>query len=168
MHVFLIAALSADGFIAKTTNQKSISWRSKEDAAFFIKKTRDARAVVMGRTTFEPMKRPFPDRKTFVYTSRKLLGFSPEQVEATQLPPAELLTKIKAEGYTNVAICGGSHVYTQWMQSGLISTLYLTIEPVLFGTGIRLFTEEIPVQIRLRQRHILSEQTTVMEYEVVR
>lgn len=168
MHVFLIAALSADGFIAKTTNQKSISWRSKADAAFFIQKTKEARAVVMGRTTFEPMSRPFPDRKTFVYTTRELLGFPPELVEATKLPPAELLAKIKSEGYTNVAICGGSQVYTKWMQSGLINTLYLTIEPVLFGTGIRLFIEEITAQIRLKERRLLSDQTTVLEYEVLR
>lgn len=168
MHVFLIAALSADGFLAKTTDQKSITWRSKEDAKFFIQKTREAKAVVMGRTTFEPMFRPFPDRKTFVYTTRELTGFPPEQVESTQLPPTELVAKLEAEGYTQVAICGGSQVYTKWMQSGLIDTMYLTIESVLFGTGIRLFTEEITTEIRLRERHILSDQTTVLEYEVLK
>ncbi len=168
MHVFLIAALTADGCIAKTTDQKSISWRSKADAKFFIKKTKEAGAVVMGRNTFGPMTRPFPERKTFVYTSRELPGFSPEQVEATQLPPAELLAKIEAEGYTQVALCGGTRVYTEWMQSGLIDTMYLTIESVLFGTGIRLFTEEITTEIRLRERHILSDQTTVLEYEVLK
>ncbi|PIR61147.1 MAG: dihydrofolate reductase, partial [Candidatus Pacebacteria bacterium CG10_big_fil_rev_8_21_14_0_10_45_6] len=130
--------------------------------------TKEARVVVMGRTTFETIGRPLPDRKTIVYTSHELTGFPPEQVEATQLPPAELLAKIEAEGYTNVAICGGSKVYTKWMQSGLINTLYLTIEPVLFGTGIRLFSEEITTQIRLTERHLLSDQTTVFEYEVVK
>ncbi|MDA1079942.1 MAG: dihydrofolate reductase family protein [bacterium] len=167
MHVFLIAALTADGFIAKFTNHKSISWRSKADAKFFIQKTKEARAVVMGRNTFGPMTRPFPERKTFVYTTRELSGFPPDQVEATQLPPAELLAKLEAEGYTQVAIGGGSQVYTKWMQSGLINTIYLTIEPVLFGTGIRLFSEEITTPIRLKERHMLSDQTTVFEYEVL-
>ncbi|NCN06930.1 MAG: dihydrofolate reductase [Candidatus Pacebacteria bacterium] len=168
MHVFLIAALSADGFIAKTVDQISTRWTSKEDAAFFAQKTKEAGVVVMGRTTFETIGRPLPDRKTFVYTTRELLGFPPELVEATQLPPAELLAKLEAEGYTQVAICGGSQVYTKWMQSGLIDKIYLTIEPVFFGTGIRLFTEEITNTIRLKERHLLSDQTTVLEYEVLR
>jgi dihydrofolate reductase len=167
MNVFIIAAVSADGFIAKTTDQKSISWRSKEDAKFFISKTKEARAVVMGRTTFGPMTRPFPERKTFVYTTRELSGFSPEQVEATQLPPAQLLAQLESEGFTQVAICGGSMVYSAWMKSGLVNTIYLTIESVLFGTGIRLFSEEITTPIRLKERHILSDQTTLLEYEVL-
>ncbi len=122
----------------------------------------------MGRTTFEPMTRPFPERKTFVYTSRELVGFSPEQVEATQLPPAQLVEKIAAEGFTQIAICGGSTVYTAWMKAGLVDTIYLTIESALFGTGIRLFSEEITTPIRLKERHILSDQTTLLEYEVLK
>lgn len=166
MHTFLIAALTADGFIAKDKNQNSTRWTSKEDSAFFSEKTKEAGVVVMGRTTYETIGRPLPGRLTIVYTSRPLEGCSPDTLRTTVVPPAELLTSLEAEGYTNVAICGGASLYTQWMQLRLINSLYLTIEPVLFGTGIRLFTEEITTKIRLKECHLLSDQTTVLEYEV--
>jgi len=168
MHVFLIAALTADGFIAKTVDQTSTHWTSREDAVFFTKKTKEAGVIAMGRTTFQTIGRPLPERKTFVYTTRELLGFSPELVETTQSSPAELVAKLETEGYTKFGICGGAQVYTQWMHSDLINTLYLTIEPVLFGTGIRLFTEEITTNIRLKERHLLSDQATVFEFEVTK
>lgn len=166
MHTFLIAALTADGFIAKDKNQNSTRWTSKEDANFFSEKTKEAGVVVMGRTTFETINRPLPGRKIYVYTSRPLSGFLPEEVEATKLSPAELIAKIGSEGYTKVAICGGAKVYTQFMQEDLIDTIYLTIEPVLFGAGVRLFDQEIMAKIRLKNRLLLSDQTTVLEYEV--
>ena len=41
MHVFIIAAISADGFISRYDEHSSISWRSKEDGQFFIQKTKE-------------------------------------------------------------------------------------------------------------------------------
>jgi dihydrofolate reductase len=67
---------------------------------------------------------------------------------------------------TEVAICGGSSIYSQFMEAGLISTMYLTMEPVVFGEGIKLFSQTVSRSITLKSVTHLSEQTLLLEYTV--
>ncbi len=167
MQVFLIAALSADGYIAQTASQVSTKWTSKEDAEFFTKRTKEAGVVVMGSKTFDTINRPLPGRVTLVCT-RNAEQYSQwgDQVRATTLQPRELIAKLEAESWAEVAICGGTSIYTQFMQAGLINRMYLTIEPIIFGTGLRLFSSELSNKISLETTHQLSSQTMVLEYAV--
>lgn len=168
MHVFLIAATTADGYIAKDAEHLSTRWTSAHDAQFFGDRTKQAKVVVMGAKTFATINRPLPGRLTVVYTKRPetLSGFDPSQVRATTLEPEELVAELEQEGYSELAVCGGTSIYTLFMQAGLIQTLYLTREPVLFGLGMPLFNGPIEVNIELQKIHNLSDQTIVMEYRV--
>lgn len=168
MQVFLIAALTVDGFVGRDATHSSINWRSKEDGKFFIKKTKTARAVVMGSTTFLTMKRPMPGRKHYVLTSQpeKFSDYDESVVMPMTSTPEEVVQQAKKDGFEQLAICGGSSVYTQFMQAGVVDQLYLTIEPVLFGDGMRLFNGEVDADLHLVKLHQLSSQTVVMEYEV--
>ncbi|HEX9722557.1 MAG TPA: dihydrofolate reductase family protein [Candidatus Paceibacterota bacterium] len=67
MKVFLIAAMSADGFIARNSSHLA-SWTSKEDKQFFIEKTKEAGVVVMGLNTYKTIGRPLPGRLNIVYS----------------------------------------------------------------------------------------------------
>jgi len=163
MNTFIIAALSADGFIAKNVDQSSISWRSKFDRDFFIAKTREAGVVVMGYNTVKTMRRPMPDRLNIVY-SRSDKGL--EGFEVTQKPPQELLKDLEARGFSNVAICGGGQIYTMFMKAGVVDKIYLTIEPVLFGSGIRLFADDLDIKLDLISVEKLGESTISLEYDV--
>lgn len=170
MHVFLIAATTLDGFIAQDKNHLSTKWTSKEDFQFFKERTTQAGVLVMGRTTFETIGRALPGRKIIVMSSQpkpeKYSQLNDAQVEYTSETPEKILQKLSAAGRTEVAICGGASVYTQFMQAGLINTLFITVEPVLFGTGITLFNQPISAQLTLNKVHQLSEQTIVLEYKV--
>lgn len=125
--------------------------------------------MVIGSTTFDTIGGPLAQRKIYVYTSApaKYEQFHPDQVEAISLPPDELLAKVKADGYKELAVCGGASIYTQFMTAGVVNKLYLTSEPVVFGAGVPLFTESIDAKLKLIKRHKLSSQTVVNEYEVV-
>ncbi len=169
MEVFIIAALSLDGFLGRSANHSSIAWRSKADSEFFMGKTREAGAVVMGSTTFSTMRRPMPGRKHYVLTSnpQQYSSFDTNQVIGVHIQPKEVVDLAKKDGYSRLAVCGGSSVYTQFMQAGLVDKLYLTIEPILFGQGIKLFNDSIDAELRLIEIHRLSDQTIVEELAVV-
>jgi dihydrofolate reductase len=172
MEVFIIASLTADGFIAKQRDHLSLDWTSLEDKKFFMRRTIKSGMMVMGANSFATITKPLPlrDRKIVVYT-RDLTRFehiTPEQAQITQLPPAELLKSLEKEGYSSVAICGGSSIYTMFLKAGLVDRIFLTIEPILFGEGIKLFDESFETKLSLNKVHQLSEQTVVLDYTVIK
>jgi dihydrofolate reductase len=142
-----------------------MSWTSGADKEFFKKKTKEAGVVVMGRTTFETIGKALPDRKTIVYTSKPL---EIERVETTQLPPQELLQQLEEQGYSEVAICGGSSIYSLFLQSGCISKAYITLEPMLFGKGIPLFKDIRQTKLELLSTTPLSQNTLLLEYQITK
>jgi len=170
MKCFLIAAQTVDGFIAQDLGQVSTAWTSEADKRWFSQRTKEARVVVMGATTFRTFNRPLPGRLTVIYTRQpeEFAAFSADQVMTTQLPPAELLQQLEAQGYSEVAIGGGSSIYSLFLEAGLIETLYLTVEPILFGQGIGLFTQKNRTELEFRQVTQLSETTLLLEYGVAK
>ncbi len=171
MEVFIIAAMTADGFIARRADQVSTTWTSKEDKQWFVKKTKEAKVIVMGRTTFETIGAPRSGRSILVLSSAGKTSLDSTDLELGQvtqlaISPVDLVARLQELAVEQLAVCGGSSVYTQFMQAGLVDRLFLTIEPVLFGQGISLFNHSLENKIELVQVHDLSEQTKVMEYEV--
>lgn len=169
MKVFIIAALTLDGFIAKNPGHSPLSWRSQGDRQFFIAKTKEARVVVMGLNTAKTSKKPMPERLNIIYaTSKEELPHWKEFEgwEVTQKDPASLIQELGERGYGEVAICGGSTIYTMFMQAGVVDTLYLTIEPVLFGQGMTLFNKELEKKLTLVKSEKLGDHSLLLEYGV--
>ncbi|MBI2124004.1 MAG: dihydrofolate reductase [Candidatus Wildermuthbacteria bacterium] len=171
MKVFIIAALTADGFIAKNPGHSPLSWRSQGDRQFFITKTKEAGVVVMGLNTAKTSKRPMPERLNVIYAKNR------EEIphwkefdgwEVTQKDPASLVQELSEKGYKQLAVCGGSTIYTMFMQAGVVNTLYLTLEPVLFGQGMNLFNKEIDKKLNLVKAEKLGEQSLLLEYNVLK
>jgi dihydrofolate reductase len=202
MKAFIIAAVSADGFIAPTralpltkgelegvnmnsgSNLSSTTWTSPGDTQFFKDRTKAAGVVIYGRKTYEtiPEKyRPLQDRLNVVYTSTadaitnslpltkgELEGVNPEdsQIYTTNLPPHELLSLLKPHTQ-EVAICGGTSIYTQFLKANLVDTIYLTVEPILFGTGTPLFDKQIEAKLQLESAKNLNPNTLLLTYKVI-
>ena len=164
MKTFLIAAVTADGFIARNSSHLA-SWTSKEDKQFFVEKTKKAGVVVMGLNTFKTMGKALPGRQNIVYAPP---GTALEGVEITQDDPKTLLAKLEQKGFKEVAICGGATIYTMFMEAGLVDKLYLTMEPVLFGNGIHLFNKELDKKLELQSMQKLNEQSVLLEYNVIK
>ncbi len=169
---FIIVATSHDGFIAKDASQLSTKWASKEDTARFVELTKRAGVVIMGSTTFETLPKPLKGRLNIVYSRKKqYTSDDPERpVETTTDEPSVLLEKLAAKGYKEVAICGGAQIYTAFMKAGLVSKVYLTIEPIELGNGIRMMTnglvmESMSTWIKVSEQR-LPTGTTFYEYSV--
>lgn len=172
MHVTLIASITADGFIAQNKEQSSLTWTSREDTRFFVQKTKEIGVIIMGATTFETIKPkhlPFAERTIVVMTRSKAYPqFDPKDVRAESGTAFDVLKKLKQEGITQVLLGGGASVYTQFMQAGLVDELFLTVEPIVFGSGIKLFSESVLAKMQLLEVLDLSEETKVFHYKVVR
>jgi len=179
MKCFIIAAMTADGYIAKETNHAAF-WTSKEDKKRFVEITRRAGVVVMGLITFKTLGKPLKNRLNIVYSPNSFegetrivngnantIGESTETiVERTTDSPADLLAKLEKRGFKEVAICGGASIYNMFMKSGLVETLYLTIEPIMFGKGIRLFNDDMEHKLTLNGCEKTEGGSLLLEYKV--
>lgn len=162
MKVFIIAAQTLDGFIAKDKSHISTAWNSPEDKKRFVNITKKAGVVVFGSTTFETFGKPLKGRINIVYSRSKQF----EGVEMTDDEPEVLISKLEERGFSEVAICGGAGIYTKFLKAGVVDTIYLTIEPILFGTGISLFNEDLDIPLELVSLEKTPSGTIFLEYKV--
>jgi dihydrofolate reductase len=172
VNVFLIAAVSVDGKIAPEASTNSGTWTSGADKQFFSERTKKARVMVMGSNTFATIGRPMKDRLTIVMSSKpkpaEYQQFNDSQVRYTSQSPEEIVAQLESEGFIELALCGGSNVYSQFMTRGLVSTLYITIEPIVFGQGIPLFKEsDINQKLTLKEVTKIGPDTVLLEYSVI-
>lgn len=167
MRVILLAAITADGYIARSTNELA-NWTSKEDKVFFVSKTKEAGVMVMGRTTFETIGRPLKGRRILVMT-RNPKEYQPiaGQVEYLSLSPKELVEQEKAKGTEMLVIAGGSDIYRQFLADDLVTEMYLTVEPVLFGNGIPLARDFSEKKLQRLSVEVLGEQSVLIHYSVI-
>ena len=167
MNVFIIAAQSADGFIARNSNEPSINWTSKEDKEFCQERTKKAGVIVVGSKTFATFRKPLPDRLNIVYTRHPEKIPISRVIRTSSLPPEELIRQLEKERYSEVAVCGGSQIYTMFMEAGVVNKLYLTVEPMLFGKGIKLFDKAAERRLELVQVKNLNRYTLLLEYNLL-
>ena len=166
MKTILVAALTADGYIGRSANEPA-DWTSKQDKGTFVRLTREAGVMVMGANTFATIGRALPGRRTIVYTHH------PERInvpgiETTTEAPADLIARLSSEGAGGLAVCGGTQIYSLFIQADLIDELYLTTEPVLMGQGIQLFNAPLAHHIELLETTIRKGRTIVNHYRVIR
>lgn len=166
MKTFLIAALSADGFIAKGHDHNT-TWTSKADKNFFKEMTKRAGVIVMGSKTFETIGRALPDRRNIVLSrTKKYEGITGIEISAES--PRELVARLEREGVRELAICGGAGIYTSFMKEGLVDTLYITVEPILFGQGLSLLNENMETKLELKETRPIGDGSVVLEYKVIK
>ena len=162
MKVLIIVAISADGFIATDANHPAV-WTSKEDKKLFVELTKRAGVMIMGRSTYETIGKALPGRVNIVYTSRPL--DSPDIV-TTQEDPKELVERLSKEGYEEIAVCGGQAIYDMFLKEKLVDELYITVEPVFFGSGITISKNFNKADLQLIEYKELNNDTLNLHYRV--
>lgn len=160
----IIAAVTADGFIAKDEHHPAM-WTSKADKKRFVEVTKKAGVIVMGSHTWKTIGRPLKERVNIVYSRKQ--DFTNEGAEMTNDDPITLLSKLEARGFKEVAICGGTNIYTMFMKAKVVDRIYLTVEPIVFGKGLSLFNEDLLFNLELISS-VQSESSgsLLLEYKV--
>lgn len=168
--VILLAAISIDGFIAPADKEAlpSTAWTSKEDRRFFAAKSKELGTMIMGSTTFETIKRALPERQTIIMTSQpaRYGEYSDPSLTFTSEQPTQILARLARHSVQQVALCGGAHIYSLFLSENLVDEMYLTVEPYLFGQGIKLCNAPLDQSWKLVDQQKLNEQgTLVLNYE---
>lgn len=161
MITFMIAAVTADGFIARDAHHPAF-WSSKEDKKRFVELTKRAGVVVMGSTTFKTLPRPLAERVNIVYSRSKKF----EGAEMTESDPRTLIEELEARGFKEVAICGGAEIYNLFLRAKVIQKIYLTIEPLVFGKGVSMFKDEVNYRLEIMGVEKTEHGALMLEYNV--
>ncbi len=174
MKTILIAVVSLDGFITCGDTEGTM-FASADDQDFFKKALAQFDCSIMGRVTFE-------SAKSFILTnltlSRKRLVLTrrPEtylkegiagKLEFTGLSPKKAIAQLKADGYQNCAVLGGSEIYTDMINNNLIDEFWITVESQLFGKGKPLFNGSSKIDLHLKTMERIGEDTVLLKYKPI-
>jgi len=135
----LIAVSTIDGKIAKHARHMS-DWSSKEDKDFLHKMLGKSDVAIVGNNTYEVAQKPLSKRNVIVFTrkvqeslvkSKKLIFINPQNTNIAQF--------CEKNSYKNIAVLGGAKTFNYFLNQNLVNEIFLTIEPIAFGSGIALF-----------------------------
>ncbi len=122
----LIAAVSSNGVIGQ---ENKLPFDYKEDMMFFRTMTANS-AVIMGRKTWESIRRPLPKRRNIVISRTQI---DVDNVETFEDVEAAVVSSV--ESHKNVWFIGGSSIYREGMT--FASDLYITLTPdYIVGEGL--------------------------------
>jgi riboflavin biosynthesis pyrimidine reductase len=79
----------------------------------------------------------------------------------------EICGELQARGRKRCAVLGGTGVYTACIRRGLMQELWVTLEPLGFGSGKRIFEGQVAFQFHLQSVEYLSEDTLLLKYQVL-
>jgi len=132
----------------------------------------------MGRSTYDTIGRPLPRRLIVVFTrdsekqaetarNKLKMDYLPNNLRFTSKSPREVLQALVTEGYQQVALCGGASLYQLFTEEDLVDEMFITIEPIKFGGGIKLFkNNQIYGNFQLVKETPLNEQGTIVQHWV--
>ncbi|MGD0908750.1 MAG: dihydrofolate reductase family protein [Candidatus Acidiferrales bacterium] len=152
MAIVAIAAMTIDGKIARHSRELT-DWTSPEDKELLTGLLDKSDVIVIGNSTYKTAEGPLSKRDCIVLTrsvstterrGEKLLFCNPDKVALPDL----------LRPFGTVALLGGTQTYTYFLQRDLMDELYLTIEPVIFGSGLNLFEGTIGSTVRLRLKSV--------------
>lgn len=175
MKTILAVVISVDG---KTTHgdEPGSGWASLEDQKHFHELIAKSAVVVMGSNTYRAVK---PFMKLSSTIRRIVMTHEPEQFvgdvvtdqrEFTRESPKELVARLDLEGYQELLLVSGEKLSVAFFAENLVDALWITIEPLLFGSGKGIATE-LPnaVKLELLSSEKLNERgTLLLKYNVLR
>ena len=122
MEIFLIAAVDKNLAIGK---DGKIPWHIKEDLQYFLKNTLNT-SMIMGRSTFDSIGKPLPNRQNIVMTK------SPANREGV-IEVSDVVSAIKEakKSSNKISIIGGESIYRKFLPLAnklLITEIDITVE----------------------------------------
>jgi dihydrofolate reductase len=156
----LLAVTDIRGTIAIAEDDR-IEWGSPEDKRLFKEITTESGVVVMGRKTYETIGRKLPGRYNVVLSSKG--QFSCEAPDLVLSGSINDVVKILFErGFTDICVIGGQSIFSQFLKSGMVTDLHLTVEPMVLPDGLNLFSNiDKQFSLHLEKAHILNSKGSI-------
>lgn len=171
MKVILYMGISINGYIAKENGDSE--WTSDEDLKGFYNQSKSAGNIIMGRNTYLAASKsgyfPFPDALNIVITHQNIENKWGDKVLITDKSPKEIIKELEQKGFKNAFLAGGGQVNTSFIKENLIDEIYLDVEPLLLGKGIKLFADgDFEFDLELIEIKKLNSDTVQLHYKIVK
>ena len=174
MKVVMIAVSSLNGKITKGNDPNIYSWTSKEDSKLFFSLIEKSNLIVMGSKTYETVRKFIKHKKNRlrVVLTRNPQKYSKETIkgllEFSSESPLSLIERLGRRGYKKMLLVGGATINSLFLKQKLVSEIYLTLEPILFGSGTNLIKENnFDKQLKLVSIKRLNDQGTLqLKYKI--
>lgn len=175
MKIILAMVLSVDGKSTKW-DLPDQSWASEEDKLHLIKLISGNNLILMGGKTYETARsyiKPKTGKLRIVVTrdpQKFSADFIKDQLEFTNEPIEKLVNDLETRGFNQMLLLSGEGLNKQFLESGLVDELILTIEPKIFGLGNGIVREtKFDLQLKLLNYEKLNDQgTLLLHYQVIR
>lgn len=175
MQIILIAAQSIDGFITRH-DQPGSGFTSPEDKAYFRAVLSGFDASVVGGVTYRAereliLAKRGKGRRMVVLTRSPEAHASDQranELEFSSEAPTDLRERLRKLGHRRVALLGGSHIHSLFLEAGLVDELWFTLEPRLFGAGTPLLSAKTDLRLRLLGQEHLGGDSLLVKYSVRR
>jgi len=158
-------ALTADGKIGKDAAHYP-DWSGSADKKRFKEMSLNAGVVIMGSATYKTIGKPLPNRKNIVLTRQPNKIERRENLIFTNQEPFEILEGLAAEGFHQVALIGGAQINALFAKKGLIDEMILTYCPLVFGSGLSVFSEAVSLDLELLSLKHLEDHVFCAHYRV--
>ncbi|MEK7465417.1 MAG: dihydrofolate reductase family protein [Patescibacteria group bacterium] len=172
MKVVLYMGISINGYIAKSDGNSE--WTSEEDIQGFFEQSKKVGNIIMGKNTFREASKygyfPFSGALNVVATKEKIKNtWGEKRVLFTDRAPCEILKMLEAKGFESAFLAGGGELNSSFMKDGLINEIYLDVEPLVFGRGIKVFADsDFEFELKLLGSRMLNADTIQLHYAVVK
>ncbi|RIH93578.1 Dihydrofolate reductase [Meiothermus granaticius NBRC 107808] len=170
-----IAAISLDGFITRH-EEEGTGFTSPEDGAFFRHALGSFDCALMGRRTYEVSRAhilaSLSSGRLRVVRTHTPEAFAVDaqagQLEFTSASLGQILADLAARGKQRCAVLGGTSLYSECLQRDQMDELWLTLEPLGFGSGKPLLKGRLQAQFQLKRVQALSPNTLLLQYRCLR
>lgn len=194
MKVILYMAVSIDGIAALDEKTGIERYGSSEDRDFFLSGAKACDAVIMGKNTAASFK--VYGLPNFVLTHDKnfLQAQKPAGADGANAQdgrgfgrdgscsrltrasfcervclsgePQEICAALEARGIKKAALLGGPSTNLQFLRAGLVDEIFLTVEPVTLGHGIRFLSEPLESRWTLADTKVLNARGAIVLHYV--
>ena len=144
----MVAVVSRDDFITDG-DTPGAGWASKADRSFFAQLRSQHDLFVMGARTFDALPKNLstgPVRVVLTkhpekYSEQEMLG----ALQFKSLSPEKFVQDYR-DTYASCLVLGGSQVYTDFLEAGLVDECYVVQEDQLLKKGTPLFTKNLKLE----------------------
>jgi dihydrofolate reductase len=162
-------ACSVDGFIAHADGSHDAFFGRDTDFDFAATLS-DYDVVLMGRKTYDLSRRlgHSTDSQKANYVFSRTMQASPDpNVEIIAENMVELVRELKQGEGKGIWLVGGADIASTLLAEHLIGEIILKVNPVLFGSGIPLFSGVIPeTELELLDSRVYRNGYLVLRYRV--
>jgi len=166
--VTLIAALSLDGKLTKHDEAGS-DFASAADRRFFDDAVRSFPCRIFGRSTYDVIRdRGFselaPGHRRIVLTRNPERYRDDRDIEFSDEDVPKLLNRLHKEGIERIALLGGAETHRRFLEVDAVDRLWITFEPLLFGTGLPLTTGRLDLRFVHEDTLEIGDSAVVLKY----